>query len=90
MINIGLIGCGYWGPNLLRNFLQCSDCHVAGVAELNDSQIDYLHQKFFSIPTTKDYFDLFNKNINAIVIATPPSTHYALTRQALEIGRAHV
>ena len=84
MVNIGLIGCGYWGPNLLRNFLQCPDCHVAGVAELNDSQIQYLHEKFPSIPTTKDYFDLLNKNMDAIAIATPPSSHYALARQALE------
>ncbi len=89
MVNVGLIGCGYWGPNLLRNFLELSNCQIKAIAELDDSRIDYLNQKFPSLPTTKDYRDLMNGSIDAVVIATQPRTHYSLAKEALQ-NKKHV
>ncbi len=83
MVNIGIIGCGYWGPNLLRNFNSLSNCRVKMAAELDDSRILYLNQKFPSVRTTKNYKDLFANEIDAVVIATPPTTHYAMAKEAL-------
>ena len=84
MINIALIGCGYWGPNLLRNFDNCTDATVSMVAELDPERLAYIHQKYPLIKTTKDYHDCFCDQIDAVVIATPPTSHYALAKEALQ------
>ncbi|MDP8212479.1 MAG: Gfo/Idh/MocA family oxidoreductase [Candidatus Zapsychrus exili] len=89
MINIGIIGCGYWGPNLLRNLSDCRDCVVKQVSELDDSRISYINKKYPDIKTTKDHKDLFCDDIDAIVIATPASTHYSLAKQVIE-NKKHV
>lgn len=83
MVNIGIIGCGYWGPNLLRNFNSLSNCRVKMVAELDDSRLLYLNQKFPSVKTTQNYKDLFSNEIDAVVLATPPTTHYAMAKEVL-------
>jgi len=88
MTNIGIIGCGYWGPNLLRNFIQLHSCNIKAVCELDDSRLNYIHTKHPSIHTTKDYFELLtDDDIDAIVIATAPSNHYCLAKEALEHGK---
>ena len=89
MINIGIIGCGYWGPNLLRNLLENPRCTVEYVAELDNARIDYLNQKFPTVKTTKDYRDLLNGAVDAVVIATQPRTHYSLAKEALQ-NKKHV
>lgn len=84
MINIGIIGCGYWGPNLLRNFLALPNCQVDFIAERDPSRLQYLQDKFPSIKTTQNYQELFHHSIDAVVIATQPSTHFQLAKEALE------
>ncbi|MGE0267924.1 MAG: Gfo/Idh/MocA family protein [Candidatus Omnitrophota bacterium] len=87
MINIGLIGCGYWGPNLLRGFMDCPDATVSMVADLDQERLDYVTQKYPSVRTTKDYTDLFGEAVDAVVIATQPSTHYPFAKEALLKGK---
>ncbi|MBZ0166361.1 MAG: Gfo/Idh/MocA family oxidoreductase [Candidatus Omnitrophica bacterium] len=87
MINIGLIGCGYWGPNLLRNFMDCPDAQVFAVADLDEERLAYVREKHPDVHTTKDYQDLFNPGVDAIVIATQPRTHYRLAKEALLQGK---
>lgn len=84
MVNLGIIGCGYWGPNLLRNFLGLSDCRVKLLAELDDSRLEYLQEKFPHVQTTKNHHRLFNGTMDAVVIATQPPTHFQLAKEALE------
>lgn len=83
MINLGIIGCGYWGPNLLRNFLEVAQTRVQVVAELDEARLKYLAQKYPSLKTTKDYEEILRSDIEAVVIATPAATHYALAKEAL-------
>ncbi|HLF18317.1 MAG TPA: Gfo/Idh/MocA family oxidoreductase [Candidatus Omnitrophota bacterium] len=87
MLNIGLIGCGYWGPNLLRNFSAHPQANVRMVAELDSARLDYIHKKYPQIKTTKDYFDLFCDDIDAVVIATDPASHFPLAQEALLRGK---
>lgn len=87
MINIGLIGCGYWGPNLLRNFMDCPESQVFAVADLDESRLAYVREKYPSIHTTSDYTALFNPGVDAVVIATQPRTHYRLAKEALLQGK---
>lgn len=86
-IRIGAIGCGYWGPNLIRNFIEIPGAQVVGIADLQQEPLNRMTQRFPQIEvSTRDYRDLFNLNLDAVVIATPPATHYAIARDCLEHG----
>ena len=89
MLNIALIGCGYWGPNLLRNFQNNTDSCVKCVIDLNKERLNYVKEKYSDIMVSSDYREAFNDYIDAVVIATQPSNHYDLAKQALE-NKKHV
>jgi len=85
MINIALIGYGYWGVNLLRNLMSLPSCNVSLVCESNPDRINLLNQSYPFVQTTSNSNDVFNNNnIDAVVIATPAFTHYELAKKALE------
>jgi predicted dehydrogenase len=83
---IGIIGCGYWGPNLIRNFFEMSCTEVVAVADLRQERLNAIHNSYPKIQVTKDYKELFNMDLDAIVIATPPKTHYKIANECLEHG----
>ena len=68
MVKLGLIGCGYWGPNLLRNFYGLSNCRMKMVAELDDSRLKYIHENYPSVNTTRNYKEILTSDIEAVVI----------------------
>jgi predicted dehydrogenase len=83
--NIGVIGSGYWGPNLIRNFVELPGAHVKAVADLDQDRLNAICERFPQVPlTTQDYRELFKLDLDAVVIATPPDTHHAITRECLE------
>jgi predicted dehydrogenase len=85
MINVALIGYGYWGVNLLRNLMSLPSCNVLLVCEANPDRINLLNQSYPFIQTTSDFNDVLNNStIDAVVIATPAFTHYELAKKALE------
>ncbi len=87
-ITIGIIGCGYWGPNLLRNFISLPDCTVKTISDLNQNRLDHMKTLYQSIITTTDYRDIVNDpTIDAVAVATPVGTHHALTKECLEAGK---
>jgi predicted dehydrogenase len=83
---IGLIGYGYWGPNLARNFSEMSSAEFVAVADMNRQQLDRVQKRYPSIETTSDYTDLFSMGLDGVAIATPPNTHYAIAKNCLEHG----
>ncbi|PRY06779.1 putative dehydrogenase [Pontibacter ummariensis] len=88
MVNVGIIGYGYWGPNLVRNFYAAKDCCVRTVADARPERLQQLEKVFPSIEGVRDANDvIYNKNIDAVVIATPVSTHFTLARMALAEGK---
>jgi predicted dehydrogenase len=88
MVNIGVIGYGYWGPNLVRNFAGIPEAQVRSVADLNEQRLGLLKSRFPAIETTTDCRTLISDpNIDAIVIATPVSSHFELALQALRSGK---
>jgi len=89
VINIGIIGCGYWGPNLVRNFNACDTARVIGVSDLREERLKFLSRLYPNIKIlTKDSDEiLHHNNIDAIVIATPVLTHFPLGMEALENGK---
>ena len=88
LVNIGVIGCGYWGPNLIRNFSQIKDCKVLWCADLSDERLQHIKEIYPSVQATKSYMDINNdKNVDAVAIATPVSSHFEQAKKALESGK---
>jgi predicted dehydrogenase len=88
MLKVGVIGYGYWGPNLVRNFVESEHTQVAGVADLSDRRLGLIKARYPGIETTRDARELIsNPQVDAIVVATPVSTHFDLAMQALQAGK---
>jgi predicted dehydrogenase len=85
-IKVGVIGAGYWGPNLIRNFVELHESQVVVVVDLKDDRLSHVQAIYPQIITTKNYEDLFNMGLDAIVVATPPSTHFKFALEALQHG----
>jgi predicted dehydrogenase len=87
-ITIAQIGCGYWGPNVLRNFSAQQDCWVKFVAEINPERQAYVRSNFPRSEVVSSLDAILNdKEVDAVIVATPASSHYALTKQVLESGK---
>lgn len=84
MVNVGIIGMGYWGPNLLRNFYQLSGVKVGECCDLRREKLEYVKNSYPTVRVSEDYlYMLNNPEVDAIVVATPPLTHYRIAKQAL-------
>ena len=86
LVKVGAIGYGYWGPNLVRNFVENPNCDLVMVADLKDERLSKIKSSYPRVLVTKDYKDLFGQGLDAVVIATPPPTHYPLVKECLEHG----
>jgi predicted dehydrogenase len=88
VIGIGIIGYGYWGPNLVRNFFETPDCRVVSVSDLSRDRLAKIGPRYPTVETTTDYRDLLrDPRIDAVVVATPVSTHFELGMEALRAGK---
>jgi predicted dehydrogenase len=88
MIRIGVIGYGYWGPNLVRNFADCATCRVVAVSDTRADRRALVEARYPGVRVTSDAAELLaDPRIDAIVIATPVRTHFALARAALRAGK---
>ena len=87
-ITLAQIGCGYWGPNLLRNFSAQNDCLVKYVVDVSAERRNYVETNF---PRTRAIAELEtvlnDPEIDAVIIATPAASHHQLGKQALESGK---
>ncbi len=88
MIGIGVIGYGYWGPNLVRNFTAAEDSRVVYVCDRSAARLDAAAAAYPSIARTTDVEEVFRSpEVGAVAVATPVSTHYDLALRALESGK---
>ena len=86
-MNIGIVGVGYWGPNLVRNFMANPEINSLIVCDSKKERLNFIKNRFPSIQLTTDYNDLLRGKIDAIAIATPVDTHFKFGRSALEAGK---
>ena len=88
VIGVGVIGYGYWGPNLVRNFYETPGCRVVAVSDLNAERLGRARARYPTIDTVPDYRDLIaDPRVHLVAIATPVCTHYDLAMQALRMGK---
>ena len=87
-VRVGLLGCGYWGPNLARNLHQIPHTELTACCDLDPQVLGGLRNLYPQATLTPDYHELLSDaRIEAVVIATPARTHFTLARAALEAGK---
>jgi len=87
-IGVGLVGVGYWGEKLLPKFLSSRDASVTRVWDKNSEHRAKVDKLFPNVSTSSSYQQLLDDNeVEALVIVTPPATHYSLARQAIQAGK---
>ncbi|MFN9798910.1 MAG: Gfo/Idh/MocA family protein, partial [Bacteroidota bacterium] len=88
MVRVAIIGYGYWGPNLVRNFSSLPGARVVRVADLRQERRDAVSHQYPGVAVTADIDSVCSDpDTDAVVIATPVFTHYPLARKALEAGK---
>jgi len=88
MVNIGVIGYGYCGPNLARNFSEASGSRLVAISDLRSERLALARSRYPGISVTTDAHELLtSKQIDAVAIATPVSTHYDLALRGLRAGK---
>ncbi len=85
IINLGVIGCGHWGPNFVRNFSQMSNANVCEVSDLNVKRLEHIKELYPVIRVSQDYRKMLEDDkLNAIVVSTPAVTHYGIVKECLK------
>ncbi len=87
MLKVGVIGLGYWGPKLARNFYELPDSKLEWVCDLDQSRLDHIKSLYPEVHTTRNYRELLASDVQAVCIATPVRTHYRLAIDALNAGK---
>jgi predicted dehydrogenase len=85
-IKIGIVGCGYWGPNLIRNFSSCPQTEVVAVCDASPARLEAIGRNFPHLSRVGSLDELLDLGLDAAAIATPVSTHYPLAERCLNAG----
>jgi predicted dehydrogenase len=88
MIRVAVIGCGYWGPNLIRNLQDEPRANVRYLCDLNPARLESLGRRYPSAKCTRDFNEvLADKDVDAVFVATPVDTHFPIAEAALKAGK---
>lgn len=88
MTRVGVVGCGYWGPNVIRNFTSLHGCDLRAVCDVKPRRLVEIERLYPGVRTLSDFDDLVgDPEIDAVAICTPLNTHFPLARAALAAGK---
>ena len=88
MIGVGIVGCGYWGPNLARNFGALEACELRALCDLDPERVARLQRRYPGARATRDFGELLrDPGVDAVAICTPVHTHFPLASEALRAGK---
>ncbi len=85
-VKVGIIGYGYWGPNVARNIFDLTASQLVAIADMKDERLKHAKSLYPGVYMTKRYEDLFDQGLDAVVVATPPATHFPIAKDCLEHG----
>ncbi len=87
-IKVGVVGCGYWGPNLVRNFRSLADCDMKMMCDLSEKRLAHLRSLYPEVEGSSDYHHMLNGvGLDAVIIATAVKTHFPLAKASLLAGK---
>ena len=87
-INVGVVGCGYWGPNLVRNFRSLQDCSLKAMCDLSEDRLRHLKSLYPEVQGITDYQRMLEEvELDAVVIAAPVRFHFSLAKASLLAGK---
>src|ERR1051325_7322494 len=87
-IKVAVARCGYWGPNLIRNLYQASDCNLKTVCDVSEPRLRHMRRLYPDVGVTTQYEDLLkDKELDAVAIATPVRFHFEMAKACLEAGK---
>jgi len=88
LVKVGVVGCGYWGPNLVRNLRQASDCNLKLLCDVSEQRLRHMQRLYPDLQVTTQFENILNDaEIEAVVIATPVRFHYDMAKAALLAGK---
>ena len=88
IIEVGVIGCGYWGPNLVRNFRSLPNCQLKVVCDVSESRLAHMRSLYPDVQGTTDYEQMLrSRSLDAVVVATSVRHHYAMAKASLLAGK---
>ena len=88
IIKVGVVGCGYWGPNLIRNLRQSPDCHLKVICDMSEQRLKHMRKLYHDVATTNSFQELLaDAELDAIVVATPVRFHYEMAKAVLLAGK---
>jgi predicted dehydrogenase len=89
LVDVAVIGCGYWGPNLIRNLVENKTCRRIVCCDIDDEQLVELSKRYPNLLYTTDFDEILaDDSIDAVLIATPVATHFQLAKRALRAGKS--
>jgi len=87
-IKVGVVGCGYWGPNLVRNFRSLADCEMKMMCDLSEKRLSHLRSLYPEVEGSSDYSHMLNGvGLDAVIIATAVKSHFPLAKASLLAGK---
>ena len=87
-LKFGVVGCGYWGPNLIRNFRSLSGCQLKIMCDLSQQRLNHLKALYPEVQSVMDYDSMLkNGDLDAVVIATALKTHFPMAKASLLAGK---
>jgi predicted dehydrogenase len=87
-INVGVVGCGYWGPNLARNLKSLPNCNLKGMCDLSEARLKHMRTLYPDVEGMTDFQHLLNGvGVDAVVVAAPVKHHYSLAKASLLAGK---
>lgn len=86
-LKIGIVGYGYWGPNLVRNFTATDDCQVAAVCDMSRDRLAQVTKLYPAVALFEDFDEFLNSGLDAVAISTPVQSHFPLALKALKAGK---
>ncbi|SVD96249.1 uncharacterized protein METZ01_LOCUS449103, partial [marine metagenome] len=88
MVGVGVVGAGYWGPNLIRNFAAISEAQMVAVADRDRGRLKHIGAQFPGVELVEGLDDLLSdERIQGIALATPADSHFPLAKRVLEAGK---
>jgi predicted dehydrogenase len=87
-VGVALVGYGYWGPNLVRNFAEQPNARMVAVSDLSVARLTEVHTRYPKVKLTTDFQDILSDpDVDAVIVTTPVSTHFEIAMRALQAGK---